>query len=67
MARFSASTISLETTNHIFLGCEIARIIRRQSNWPFFSFFSNWPLNVEAFANLHICSWIKAIGNPSNS
>jgi hypothetical protein len=47
----------LETANHLFLGYDITRTIWRNSNWP---------LNVEAFVDLHISSWIKAIVNPSN-
>lgn len=46
----------LEIAAHVFLGCDIARFIWRQPEWP---------LNVDAFEDYHISSWIKAILDPS--
>jgi hypothetical protein len=43
---------SLETLSHIFLECDLARILWRSSSWPLFS---------SAFASKHISDWILAI------
>lgn len=45
---------NVETIEHVFLGCDIARIIWIQSDW-----------NIDAFESFHISSWIKAISEPS--
>jgi hypothetical protein len=42
----------LETAQQIFLGCDIVRIIWRQSNWP---------LKIHAFENFPIGTWIKLL------
>lgn len=43
---------SLETLSHIFLECDLARILWRSSSWPLFP---------SAFASRHISDWILAI------
>lgn len=40
----------LETTQHLFLNNDIASIIWRNSDWP---------INVAAFEDFHISSWVK--------
>jgi hypothetical protein len=46
---------SLETLSHIFLECDLARILWRSSSWPLFP---------SAFASRHISDWILAIISP---
>lgn len=50
------SNSKLETTEHLFLDCDIVRIIWRNSNSP---------INVAAFEDFHISSWVKVIIDPS--
>lgn len=45
----------LETLQHIFFECPLARLI-----W----FNSNWPMNLTAFTNLPIGSWTQALLRP---
>jgi hypothetical protein len=49
---------SFETTNHLFIDCDLTRIIWRQSKWP---------LSISTFTDFPITCWINIIFNPFNS